>query len=136
MPAKANTRIAQLGESLHPGITSDPSWQALAQQLHTADREGLRAADLHRIATDRPLPTDHPAAALAYRLIDALGDRTPTTSDKWARPTGDKPAPSEPAVRRPSQSIDRRPYEPPPLPTPPPDYPRIYGPPPRPGPRR
>ena len=132
MPAKAEARIAQLGEALHPGITTDPHWPALAQQFYAADREGLRAADLHRIATVRPLPIDQPAAALAYRLVDAIGDRTPATSTTQATPrsTAGKDASPAPTVRRP--------YEPTPvpLPTPPPDYAHIFGSQPRSGPRR
>ncbi len=132
MPAKADARIAQLGESLHPGITADPHWPALAHQLYLADREGLRAADLHRIATARPLPIEQPAAALAYRLVDNLGDRTPATRTMQATATSTarKDAPPTPTVRRP--------YEPPPLPlpAPPPDYARTFGSQPRPGHRR
>lgn len=131
MPAKADARIAQLGESLHPGITADPHWPALAQQLYVADRAGLSGAQLRRIATTRPLPIDQPAAALAYRLIDAIGDRTPATSTTkaTARSTAGKDAPPAPTVRRP--------YEPPPLATPtPPDYARTFGSKPPPGPRR
>ena len=132
MPAKADARIAQLGESLHPGITADPHWPTLAQQLYVADREGLRAADLQRIATARPLPIDQPAAALTYRLIDAIGDRTPATSTtpETSRSTAGTDAPPAPTRRRP--------YEPPPLasPAPRPDYARTFGSLPRPGPRR
>ncbi len=109
MPAKADARIAQLGEALHPGITADPHWPALAQQLYVADREGLPAADLHRIATARPLPIDQPAAALVYRLVDALGER-PTESRA-----------------RPPKPIAPRPYEPPQVPTRLPDYARTVG---------
>jgi hypothetical protein len=130
MPAKADARIAQLGEALHPGITDDPHWPALAQQLYIADREGLRAADLYRIATARPLPIEQPAAALAYRLVDTIGDRTPTpiTTQAAARSTAGKDA--LPAPTR------RRSYEPPAVPAPPPDYARTFGSAPRPGPRR
>jgi hypothetical protein len=132
MPAKADARVAQLGESLDPGITADPHWPALAQQLYYADRTGLRAADLHRIATARPLPIEQPASALAYRLVDALGDRPPATSttQETSRSTTGKDAPPASTVRRP--------YEPPPLAssTPPPDYARTFGSQPRPGPRR
>ncbi len=132
MPPKADARIAQLGESLYPGITADPLWPTLAQQLYIADRDGLRAADLHRIATARPLPIDEPAAALAYRLVDALGDRTPATSttQATASSTAGKDAPPAPTIRRP--------YEPPPLPSPAPqpEYTRAFGSAPRTGPRR
>jgi hypothetical protein len=132
MAAKADARIAQLGESLHPGITADPHWPTLAQQLYVADREGLRAADLHHIATARPLPIEQPASALAYRLVDPLGDRPPATSTMQATATSTarKDAPPTPTVRRPC--------EPPPLPSPapPPDYAHTFGSQPRPGPRR
>ncbi len=138
MPAKADARIAQLGEALHPGVTADPHWPALAQQLYIADREGLRAADLHRIATARPLPIDQPAAALAYRLVDAIGERTPTNTTTalpaTARSTAGKTA--QPTVpRRPEPTVLRT-YEPPPLSAPPPDYARTFGSAPRPSPRR
>lgn len=130
-PAKADARIAQLGESLHPGITADPHWPALAQQLCIADREGLRAADLHRIATARPLPIEQPASALAHRLVDAFGDRTPATSttQETSKSAAGKDAPPTPTLRRP--------YESQPLASSaPPDYARIFGSQPRPGSRR
>ncbi len=139
MPAKADARIAQLGEVLHPGITDDPHWPSLAQQLYIADREGLRAADLNRIATARPLPIDQPAAALAYRLVDTIGDRTPTTTSPavaaTARSTAPDVAPPEPAVRRSPERMVRRPYEPPHMQSPPDDL-RIVRSQPRHGPRR
>ncbi|MDQ6936482.1 MAG: TrwC relaxase, partial [Actinomycetota bacterium] len=138
MPAKADARIAQLGEALHPGITTDPHWPALAQQLYHADREGLHDAQLRHIATARPLPTDQPAAALAYRLVDAIGNRTPTarTPTATARSTDGKTAPPESTVPRRPEPRVRRTYEPPPLSAPPPDYAGIFGSALRPGPRR
>ena len=68
---------ARLAETIHPGITADPHWPTLAHQIAAADRAGVSHAELHRIATDRPLPIEQPAAALAYRLIDAISDRPP-----------------------------------------------------------
>ncbi|MDP9094781.1 MAG: hypothetical protein M3N95_18045, partial [Actinomycetota bacterium] len=139
MPAKADARIAQLGESLHPGITADPHWPTLAQQLYVADREGLRADDLHRIATARPLPIDQPASALAYRLVDTIGDRAPTTTSRavaaTARSTAPDVAPPEPAARRSPERMVRRPYEPPHVQSLPDDL-RIVRSQPRHGPRR
>lgn len=132
MPAKANARIAQLGEALHPGITTDAHWPTLAQQLYTADREGLPDTQLRRIATACPLPADQPAAALAYRLIDATGE--PTKPTPPPPPRSAAPHPSEPGPTPPIRQVAPRPYEPPP--TPPPDYARIFGSQPRPGPRR
>lgn len=131
MPAKADARIAQLGESLHPGITADPHWPTLAKQLYIADRDGLRAADLQRIVTARPLPIDQPAAALAYRLVDTIGDRTPATRTTQATATSTARKDEQPTP------TVRCPYEPPPLPSPaPPDYARTFGSQPRPGHRR
>jgi len=64
---------ARLAETIHPGITADPQWPTLAHQIAAADRAGIDRAELRRIATGRPLPIEQPAAALAYRLIDAIG---------------------------------------------------------------
>lgn len=80
---------ARLAETIHPGITADPQWPTLAHQLAAADRAGIDHAELRRIATGRPLPIEQPAAALAYRVIDAIGER-PTS----AQPP--KPAPPRP----------------------------------------
>ncbi len=142
MPAKSVARIAQLGEALHPGITTDPHWPTLAKQLFIADREGLDKAQLGRIATARPLPIDQPAAALAYRLVDDIGDRTPTTTTRavaataTARSTAPKVAPPEPALRRSPAPTMRRPYERLLRFEPPPDYARTFGSQQRHGPRR
>ena len=97
---------ARLAETIHPGITADPQWPTLAHQIAAADRAGIDRAELRRIATGRPLPIEQPAAALAYRLIDAIGER-PTS-----------------APVQPPKPVPPRAYEPTPLPTPPPDYAR------------
>jgi len=62
---------------------------ALARQITAADRAGIDRAELRLIATGRPLPIEQPAAALAYRLIDAMGDRpasVPVQPPKAAAP--------------------------------------------------
>jgi len=112
--------VAQFAEAIHPGITADPQWPILARQIAAVDQAGIDRAELRRIATGRPVPIEQPAAALAYRLIDATGDRSTPTA---AEPT--KPA----APRR---------YDPAPLPNPPMNHPRLdsLGPASRPGPRR
>jgi len=97
---------ARLAETIHPGITADPQWPTLAHQIAAADRAGIDRAELRRIATGRPLPIEQPAAALAYRLIDAIGER-PTS-----------------APVQPPKPVPPRAYEPTPLPTRPPDYAR------------
>jgi len=110
---------ARLAEAIHPGITADPQWPTLARQIAAADEAGIDRAELRRIATGRPLPIEAPAAALAYRLIDAIGDR-PAAAAKLSKPA---------APRR---------YDPAPLPNPPTNHPRLdsLGPASRPGPRR
>jgi len=111
---------ARLAEAIHPGFTADPQWPTLARQIAAADQAGIDRAELRRIATGRPLPIEAPAAALAYRLIDAIGDRPTPTADKLSKPA---------APRR---------YYPAPLPNPPRDHTRLagLGPASRPDPRR
>jgi conjugative relaxase-like TrwC/TraI family protein len=111
---------ARLAETIHSGITADPQWPTLAHQLAATDRAGIDRAELRRIANGRPLPIEQAAAALAYRLIDAIGER-----------------PTSPHAR-PPKPVAPRPYEPPPVPTRPPDYARRAGltPSVHPGPRR
>jgi hypothetical protein len=98
--APAAVRLAQ---AIHPGITADPQWPTLATHIAAAQRAGLDRAELRRIATSRPLPIEEPAAALAYRLIDAVGER-PSSAPKPPKP------------------VPPRPYQPTPLPTAPPEY--------------
>jgi conjugative relaxase-like TrwC/TraI family protein len=67
------TRFA--AKAIDPAFTADPYWPVLAAQLEVADRLGIDRAELLRIAAERPLPADLPAAAFAYRLIAAIGGR-------------------------------------------------------------
>jgi hypothetical protein len=94
---------ARLAEAIHPGITADPPWPTLARQIAAAERAGIDRAELQRIATGRPLPIEQPAAALAYRLVAAIGER-----------------PTSPPSRPPKPAAPRG-YEPRPLPSPPTD---------------
>ena len=138
MPGKADARIAQLGEKIQLGITSDPAWPSLAQQLWRADALGIDQAEMRRIATAHPLPIEQPAAALTYRLIDAIGDcqpPPPATEPGPLRRYEPMPLPTPPSgYTVSSHPTDRRTPEPMPRPTPPP-APRI-APAPQPGPRR
>jgi hypothetical protein len=102
-PTKLQRAAGRLAEAIHPGITADPQWPALADQIAAAERAGIDRAELRRIATSRPLPIEEPAAALAYRLIDAIGER-----------------PS--SAPRPPKPVPPRPYQSTPLPAAPPDY--------------
>lgn len=120
LPTTREPAAARLADTIHPGITADPQWPTLAHQIAAADRVGVDRAELRRIATARPLPIEQPAAALAYRLIEAIGDRFAPTADE------------------PTKSVAPRGYDPAPLPTPPRDHTRMagLGPASRPGPRR
>ncbi|MDQ6849694.1 MAG: relaxase domain-containing protein [Actinomycetota bacterium] len=95
---------ARLAETIHPGITADPQWPTLARQMAAADRAGIDRSELRRIATGRPLPVEQPAAALAYRLTDAIGERP--TSESVPPPKSARPRPYDPAPR-PTQPPDR-----------------------------
>ena len=106
-PITLQPAAARLAEAIHPGITADPHWPTLARQIAAAERVGIDRAELRRIATSRPLPIEEPAAALAYRLIDAIGERPAS-----ALPT----------------AVSRRLYEPAPRPTPRPAHDRPTGP--------
>lgn len=65
-------RWAQLADSITPRLTADPSWPALARAIDRAAAAGVDvAAELPALAQRRPLPTDHPARSLEYRLLDA-----------------------------------------------------------------
>lgn len=111
-PASAPLRWAQLGEQVHPGLTGDPHWPALAATL---DRAAANGHDLPRtlpaLAARRPLDPDHPGRDLDDLVHHALPgtlephrDRRPVTeqtatgtqahSDQWpaARPEPTTPA--------------------------------------------
>jgi hypothetical protein len=56
-----------------PRATADPFMPELAERLSNLTRAGLDAAQLVRSAAAAgPLPDDHPAAALWWRILDQL----------------------------------------------------------------
>ena len=99
-PNALRSAAVRLAETIHPGITADPQWRTLADQIAAADRAGVDGAELRRIATNRPLPIDAPAAALAYRLIDTIGERptSPPPTDAPRRPDQPTPLPAAPST--------------------------------------
>jgi conjugative relaxase-like TrwC/TraI family protein len=84
LPAPATptptSRWAQLAERINPRLTLDPSWPALARTIDHAAATGYDVeTQLPTLANRRPLPSDHPARSLEYRLLDAHPDSSDPT---------------------------------------------------------
>ncbi|MFI6368842.1 MobF family relaxase [Nocardia sp. NPDC050630] len=72
-PHRAAARWASLAERIDPRLTADPYWPVLADRLTAAARAGQDAAALaETTAAAQPLPDEHPAAALWWRLSHLL----------------------------------------------------------------
>jgi conjugative relaxase-like TrwC/TraI family protein len=86
-----------------PNVTKDSFLPSLVDRLGRLDRAGFDATGLVRSAAAKgPLPDDHPAAALWWRILDELPQRPPNNSEQ---PT--------PALARPGASrFSREPYRP------------------------
>ncbi len=110
--------------ALDPHILTDPHWLALAAGLDRAEHAGLDRAEhagldiastLTELAATTPLPPDHRARALHYRLIGACpAAATPApalgTPDPAGAPgAGPEAAPTVTPTRqaRPGQATDR-----------------------------
>jgi DNA primase catalytic core len=79
-------RWAALADSIHTGLSNDPYWPALARTIDQAAAGGIDVQTLLPcLLADNPLPDEHPARSLDFRLIDAAGDAT--------RPTPRQPEP-------------------------------------------
>ena len=79
-------RWAGLADSLHAGLSNDPYWPALARTIDQAAAGGIDVQTLlPRLLADNPLPDEHPARSLDFRLVDAAGDVT--------RPSTHRPEP-------------------------------------------
>jgi hypothetical protein len=86
-----------------PNVIKDSFLPSLADRLERLDHAGFDATGLVRSAAAKgPLPDDHPAAALWWRILDELPQRPPSNPEQ---PT--------PALARPSASkLRREPYRP------------------------
>jgi hypothetical protein len=85
-------------------VTADPFLPELEERLSNLTRTGFDAGQLVRSAAAvGPLPDDHPAAALWWRILDQL----PETPNQDATPNAD-PAPRQ----RTTMSLDRQPPKP------------------------
>jgi conjugative relaxase-like TrwC/TraI family protein len=97
-----------------PNLIKDSFLPSLVDRLEGLDRAGFDATALVRSAAAKgPLPDDHPAAALWWRILDELPHRPPNNSEQ---PT---PALAPPGASR----FRREPYRPT-------QGPRTHGPPP------
>jgi hypothetical protein len=75
-----------------PNLINDSFLPSLTNRLQNLDRAGLDTISLVQSATAKaPLPDDHPAAALWWRILDELPIRLPNHPDH--RPPPGAPAP-------------------------------------------
>ena len=118
-------RWAQLAESISPRLTWDPSWPALARAIDRAAAAGVDVdTELPALAQRRPLPSDHPARSLEYRLLDAhpdaldpahtrpnLGGVRAAETKAAARLAADEPTPAAAttSTRRPETRVEPQP---------------------------
>lgn len=66
-------RYDDLIDSINPHIRQDPYWPQLASQLASASRTGVNITQLvGKVAAQRPLPDELPAAALWWRLCGTI----------------------------------------------------------------
>jgi hypothetical protein len=88
----ADSRWRQLLATAVPRVTADPFLPELEERLHNLSRAGFDATQLVRSAAAAgPLPDDHPAAALWWRILDQLPQ---TPNQEHATPA------APPATRR------------------------------------
>ncbi len=87
-PAGPARQWAPLADAIDPRLRADPYWPQLADRLSAAARAGIDITTLTtRVAAERPLPDEMPAAALWWRLaahlspaaLDAAGTSAPDT---------------------------------------------------------
>jgi hypothetical protein len=77
-----------------PSATTDPFLPELTERLNNLTRAGFDATDLLRSAAAAgPLPDDHPAAALWWRILDQL-PQTPPATRKAVTPSRRKTVPA------------------------------------------
>jgi hypothetical protein len=82
-----------------PNVIKDSFLPNLVQRLENLDRAGLDATTLVRSAADKgPLPDDHPAGALWWRILDELPTRLPDRPDH--QPPLEMPPPSATRLRQ------------------------------------
>lgn len=67
-----NFSARELADTIDPQLARDAHWPTLERQLEIAHRDGHDIVGLTHRVTAEPLPDEQPAAALGWRLVDAL----------------------------------------------------------------
>jgi conjugative relaxase-like TrwC/TraI family protein len=84
-----------------PSVTADPFLPELTERLNNLTRAGFDASRLVRsAAAEGPLPDDHAAAALWWRILDQLTPQMPNQDSATAKSTT--------LIRRTTTSLNRR----------------------------
>ena len=80
----------ELATSFDPRLHADPYWRHIAQRLDAIRRAGIDIAALATTVADQaPLPDEHPAAALWWRLARHLSPAVLDASDRSPAPSTD-----------------------------------------------
>lgn len=92
-----NFSARELADTIDPQLARDARWPTLERQLEIAHRDGHDIVGLTHRVTAKPLPDEQPAAALGWRLVDALA----TSRSKHEAAPDERPStPSRHLVRR------------------------------------
>ena len=107
-------RLRQLLATEVPNVTADPFLPELTERLSNLTRAGFNANLLVRSGSaEGPLPDDHPAAALWWRILDQLSPQMPNRNPATPNPV--------PTTRRTATESPRR-HRPVPRSAPPPAF--------------
>jgi DNA primase catalytic core len=92
-PRAAAKKWAPLVRELEPRLLTDPYWPQLAERLAAADRAGITITALtQQTMSGGPLPDEHPAAALWWRLSRHLSPAVLDAHDNSPSPNALRPA--------------------------------------------
>ena len=84
-PLAATNQWARYVASIDPRIPTDPSWPQLADKLAAAERAGIDIRTAAHAAGAKPLPDEHPASALWWRLSRHLSPAALTATAASSR---------------------------------------------------
>ena len=85
--------------TVDPRVVNDPHWPALTAALDRADSAGLDIpSTLAELTRGSPLPEQHPARALHYRLISTCPAAVTPTPPPTPSTVGRQPGPTPPAT--------------------------------------